>query len=40
MTNNKVLFGQNVLCGAEGVIRVGDEIKIIKTKPPLINYLL
>ena len=40
MTNNKVLFGQNVLCGGEGVIGVGDEIKTIKTKPGLINYLL
>ena len=37
MTNNKVLFGQNVLCGGEGVIRVGDEIKPVKTKPSLIN---
>ena len=37
MTNNKVLFGQNVLCGAEGVIRVGDEIKPVKTKPALIK---
>ena len=37
MTNNKVLFGQNVLCGGEGVIRLGDEIKIVKTKPALIK---
>ena len=24
--NNKVLFGQNVICGNEGIITVGDEI--------------
>ena len=33
--DNKVLFGQNVLCHGNGVIRVGDEIKIVKTKPAL-----
>jgi uncharacterized protein YcbX len=37
MTNNKVLFGQNVLCQGKGVIRVGDEIKVVKTKPALIR---
>ena len=37
MSNNKVLFGQNVLCGGEGVIRVGDEIRVVKTKPALIK---
>ena len=37
LTNNKVLFGQNVLCGGEGAIRVGDEIKPVKTKPALIK---
>lgn len=34
--DNKVLFGQNVLCHGKGAIRVGDEIKIVKTKPALI----
>jgi uncharacterized protein len=37
MTNNKVFFGQNVLCSGKGVIRVGDEIKVVKTKPALIK---
>ena len=37
MTNNKVLFGQNVLCGGEGMISVGDQIKIVKTKPALMK---
>ena len=37
MTNNKVLFGQNVLCGGEGMIRVGDEIRVVKTKPAFIK---
>jgi len=35
MANNKVYFGQNVLCGGEGLIRVGDEINIIKRKQAL-----
>jgi len=34
--NNKVLFGQNVLCGGEGMIKIGDEIRVIKTKPTLL----
>ena len=34
--DNKVLFGQNVLCQDNGVITVGDEIKVVKTKPALI----
>ena len=34
--NNKVLFGQNVLCGGEGMIKIGDEIRVVKTKPALI----
>jgi len=34
--NNKVLFGQNVLCGGAGMINIGDEIRVIKTKPALI----
>ena len=37
--DNKVLFGQNVLCDGEGAIRVGDEIKIVKTKPSLIMQM-
>ena len=35
MANNKVYFGQNVLCGGEGVIRSGDEIVVIKRKQGL-----
>jgi len=36
MTNNKVYFGQNVLCGGKGVIKVGDAINSIKVKSSLI----
>jgi uncharacterized protein len=36
MVNNKVYFGQNVLCHGKGVIKVGDEIKSIKIKPALL----
>ena len=36
MANNKVYFGQNVLCGGEGLIRVGDSISVIKAKQALI----
>jgi uncharacterized protein len=36
MTNNKVFFGQNVLCRGKGVIKVGDEINVLRTKPALI----
>ena len=32
MANNKVYFGQNVLCSGTGEIKVGDEINSIKTK--------
>lgn len=35
MANNKVYFGQNVLCGGEGLIHVGDEINIVKIKQAL-----
>ena len=35
-TNNKVLFGQNILCGEEGVVYVGDTVEIIKRKPEII----
>ncbi len=34
--DNKVLFGQNILCKGRGIISVGDEIKIVKTRPALI----
>jgi uncharacterized protein len=37
MANNKVFFGQNVLCGGKGVINVGDKINVIRTKPALIK---
>jgi uncharacterized protein len=36
LANNKVYFGQNVLCRGEGLIRVGDSINIIKVKQALI----
>lgn len=32
LANNKVYFGQNVLCGGKGLIRVGDSITTIKVK--------
>ena len=32
MVNNKVFFGQNVLCAGKGVIQAGDEIIVIKNK--------
>jgi uncharacterized protein len=34
--NSKVWFGQNVLCEGEGIIKIGDAIRIIKTKPALL----
>ncbi|MEP7374646.1 MAG: MOSC N-terminal beta barrel domain-containing protein [Chitinophagaceae bacterium] len=34
--NNKVYFGQNVLCAGKGVIKVGDTINSIKVKSSLI----
>lgn len=34
--NNKIYFGQNVLSEERGIINVGDEIKIISTKPALL----
>jgi len=34
--DNKVLFGQNVLCHGTGKISVDDEVKIVKTKAALI----
>ena len=34
--DNKVLFGQNVLCHGNGIIKVGDEIKVVKIKPALM----
>jgi uncharacterized protein YcbX len=36
MANNKVYFGQNVLCHGRGEIKVGDEISSIKIKASLI----
>jgi uncharacterized protein len=30
--NNKVLFGQNVICGGQGTIHSGDEIKMVRTQ--------
>lgn len=33
--NNKVYFGQNVLCGGRGMIKTGDEIIVIKRKQGL-----
>jgi hypothetical protein len=32
--NNKIYFGQNVLVGNEGMLSLGDELKIIDTKLP------
>jgi uncharacterized protein YcbX len=34
--SNKVFFGQNVLCRGDGMVRIGDEIRIMKTKPSLL----
>lgn len=33
--NGKVYFGQNILYKQEGMIRVGDELKVLQTKPAL-----
>ncbi len=33
--NNKVYFGQNILYKKEGIIKVGDELKIVQTKAAL-----
>lgn len=33
--NNKVYFGQNILYKNEGIIKVGDELKVVQTKPGL-----
>jgi len=30
--SNKLFFGQNVLCRGTGMVRIGDEIRIVKTK--------
>ena len=35
MWQNKVYFGQNVLCDGEGKIRVGDEIRVIAVRSPM-----
>jgi uncharacterized protein YcbX len=34
--NNKVFFGQNVLCEGQGIIQPGDEIVVIKRKQSLL----
>jgi len=34
--SNKLFFGQNVLCRGEGMVKIGDEIRIVKTKPALV----
>jgi len=34
--SNKLFFGQNVLCRGKGMVKIGDEIRIIKTKPSLV----
>jgi uncharacterized protein YcbX len=34
--NNKLFFGQNVLCRGNGMVKIGDEISIMKTKPSLL----
>jgi len=34
--NNKVFFGQNVLCAGKGIIQSGDEIVVIKRKQSLL----
>lgn len=36
MANNKVYFGQNVLCGGEGLVKSGDEIVVIQRKQGLL----
>ncbi len=36
LLNNKVLFGQNVLCSSTGIINTGDTIELIKTKQAII----
>lgn len=33
--NNKVYFGQNILYKNEGIIKVGDELKVVETKEAL-----
>ena len=33
--SNKLFFGQNVLCRGTGMVRIGDEIRIVKTKPSM-----
>ena len=34
--SNKLFFGQNVLCRGKGIVKIGDEIRIIKTRPSLV----
>jgi len=37
--NKKVMFGQNLLHSALGIIRVGDELQIKERKPPVLQPL-
>ncbi len=34
--SNKLFFGQNVLCRGKGMVRIGDQVRILKTKPALV----
>ncbi len=36
MLNNKIYFGQNMLFKQTGLLKVGDVIIIIKSKPPVL----
>ncbi len=38
MANNKIYFGQNILCKQTGHLKVGDAIEIIKRKPPVFIF--
>ncbi|MBI3717676.1 MAG: MOSC domain-containing protein [Sphingobacteriales bacterium] len=38
--NNKVMFGQNILCRGEGELKVGDMVEIIKRKPAMLMQQL
>jgi len=34
--NNKIYFGQNILYKGDGVLRIGDELKVIQRQPYLL----
>jgi uncharacterized protein YcbX len=36
MKDNKIYFGQNILFKQTGMIKVGDTLKIIATKPRVL----